>query len=458
MRRISRVASDEGSTLVITAVGMLAIVAFVGLSIDIGSLRFSRRHLQAAADAAALSAALQVPYCENSADCAVMQTSAQTAMTENGFVTNAVSTNCSGTTVSSSGLTLAVNNPPCYQGKGDPNAGKSNYVEVVASETQQTFLTGLLGFKSFPLSVRAEASKTPNPNCIYALDPTGGNAITVDILATVSSSCGVVDESRAWNALSCSLIASLSAPTVEVVGGAAGLLCLLPSTKPRFGIAVPNPVDPLSNLPRPAVPACGSTTAGTSQIHGSSSALVLALGNYTLYPDQAYCGGIVITGANVTFMPGTYVIKSNGLLGAQGGLVVGPLANVTGNGVTFYNYGPKGSITFLASTVNLGSVRLIAPTTGTYNCVLFFQDPQDIDMATIAVSSDWNVYLEGAYYFPNTNILYAASLPVKYNFLIAKDIEFLALTAGKTLKTSFNNDYSSLSSDCLAGGGSVLVQ
>jgi hypothetical protein len=57
-------------------------------------------------------------------------------------------------------------------------------------------------------------------------------------------------------------------------------------------------------------------------------------------------------------------------------------------------------------------------------------------------------------------VTYAASLPVDYNILVAKDIEFAALTFGSSaLKSSFSNNYSSIPNGCpMSGGGSVLVQ
>jgi hypothetical protein len=105
-------------------------------------------------------------------------------------------------------------------------------------------------------------------------------------------------------------------------------------------------------------------------------------------------------------------------------------------------------------------VNLVAPTSGTYACILFFQDPQDTAGAYIIGSSSWNTVLQGAYYFPSANVLYAAGLPASYNILVAKDIEFLALTVGSTnLTSSFANDYSSVPNGCpMSGGGSVLVQ
>ncbi len=453
--------SEEGSTLVLTAVGMVAIVAFAGLAIDVGSLRATRRHMQAAADAAALSAALEVPSCAKGVtNCAAVQTAASSSLTENGFTGSTIQTNC--TSSSSSGLALMVNNPPCLLGSNDPNSGKSGYVEVLASQLQATNFASVLGFSTVPISVRAEAKVTPNPNCVYALDTSSGNAITVDALATVNSACGIVDESSAWNALSCNLIASVTAPSVEVVGGNEGFLCLLPNTVPKTGVPLPTPADPLASVPKPTPPACGPTpTLFQTTFHGSSSALVLALNTYTLYADGAYCGGITIAPtANVTFMPGVYTIESNGLLGAQGGMTISVLATVKGTGVTFYNYGPKGGITLLAPGGSLGllgtGVNLTAPTSGTYACMLFMQDPQNVDPAIIVGQGTWNTNLEGAYYFPSASVAYAAALPAHYNILVAKDIEFLALSFGSS---AFTNDYSTVPSGCpMAGGGSVLVQ
>ena len=451
---------EEGSILVLTSLGMVVVLGFVGLAVDVGNLRLAKRNLQSAVDAAALAAALEVTTCGTTPNCTTMQTAAQSAMAENGFSGVTLLAGCTG--AAGSGVTITVNNPPCAQGASDPNSGKNSYVEVIATECKPTYFASILGFHSFAIGARAEAGKTSNPNCIYALDPSGGNAITVDLLATVNSACGVVDESNAWNALSCNLIASLSASQVNVTGGTEGFLCLLPSSTPNTGVAVPTPADPLAYLPKPAVPSCGSSTG--SPYHGSSLPVVITVlsGPTTLYPDASYCQGITIAAAanGVTFMPGTYVIKSGGLLGAQGGMTISLLANVSGTGVTFYNYGPKGGISFAAASVNLGTVSLTAPTTGTYAGILFFQDPQNSDPALILGSTAWNTSLEGAYYFPSATVTYAASLVSKYNILVAKDITFALLTFGSTnLKSSFANDYTSLPNGSpLEGGGSVMVQ
>jgi Flp pilus assembly protein TadG len=458
-RRTSRrgSASERGSTLVLTAIGIVAIVGFAGLAVDVGSLRATKRHLQAAVDAAALAAALAVPNCgAGVTGCAGVSAAATSALSENGYAGAIVQNSCSAS--SGTSLTLTVNNPPCLLAGNDPNNGSAKFVEVSASMSQSTNFASVLGYSNVMISARAEAKVTPNPNCIYALDTSGANAISVDALSVVNSSCGIVDESTATSALSCSLIASVQAPSIEVVGGSSSFLCLLPGTVPKTNAPLPPQADPLSAVPKPTVPACGPIPIlFQTTFHGSATPLSLALGTFTLYPDAAYCGGItILPTANVTFMPGVYSIKSIGIVG---GMSIAILATVQGTGVTFYNYGPKGGITMVAPGglgTPLASINLTAPTNGTYACMLFMQDPQNTDTATILGQSSWNTTMVGAYYFPNARVLYAASLSSAYNIVVAKDVEFLAASAGSSV---FNQDYSTIPSGCpMAGGGSVLVQ
>ena len=87
-----------------------------------------------------------------------------------------LSANCPGSI--GMGLTLMVNNPPCYQGTSDPNTGKANYAEVVASENVQTYFAGLLGFLNVPISARAEAVHPPRIRIVFThWIPPGGTQL-----------------------------------------------------------------------------------------------------------------------------------------------------------------------------------------------------------------------------------------------------------------------------------------
>jgi Flp pilus assembly protein TadG len=448
--------SENGQTTVFAALTLVVLIAFVGIAVDTGSLWYSQHRLQVVAEATALAGALEIQTCLGVSNCAAMQTAAISALTENGMSASTIFTNCASGT--GSGVTLTINNPPCLKAAADPNAGNLKFVESVVSTRAPTYFMRILGFNSFPISARAEAIRTGNPNCIYALDRVNGNAITVDALTVLSSTCGVIDESNASNAFSCNLLAAVNVRNLRITGGLQSFLCNSHPAPSTYS-PVPNPADPLAWLPKPTVTSCG--TSLSSPYNGSPNPLLI-VGSATLYPTQAYCGGIVLLPtANVTFMPGTYVIRSGGLLGLQGGLSIDLGSQTNGSGVTFYNYGPIGGVNFAASSLTLGRVNLTAPTSGTYAGVLFFQDPSNSTPAVIIANSSWNTTLEGAFYFPGASVTSAATGAAHYNILVAKTIAFtlLSFPLGSLNSSTFANDYSSLANGSpLAGGGAALVQ
>ena len=104
-------------------------------------------------------------------------------------------------------------------------------------------------------------------------------------------------------------------------------------------------------------------------------------------------------------------------------------------------------------------MNIAAPSSGTYQGILFFQDPGNTSAAIILGSPAWGTALEGTYYFPSARVVFAASLPVRYNILIAYDIDFAVLTFGSAFTSSFTADYSSLANGSpISGTGAVLVQ
>ena len=432
------------------ALCMVVLTAFLGLSIDVGQLRYQKRQLQMAADAAATAGALELSQCGSTANCSALQTAAVDALSENGLTGSSLLMNCAKRTGTK--LEILINNPPCAV-TGDPNSGSDSYVEVVVSKPVPTVFARVLGLNSVLVSARSEAAPSGGSNCIYALDPSSSGAITVAALASLNASCGIVDESSSSSALLCEL-GSVSAQSILVVGGVAKLLCNVTPTA-SMGASLPSPADPLSTLPAPAVPACGTSTS--SPYYGSKSALTIS-NPAVLYPTYAYCGGITIKkGAVVTFEPGVYVLGSSS---TAGGLAIDVgLSTVSGTGVTFYNYGTTGGITFSFTSFSSSGVSLIAPTTGTYSGILFFQNAQNTSEATVIGSSSWNTKLEGAYYFPTAKVVFAFDGSVDYNILVAYDIDFSYLTAASVGTSAFTSNYSSLANGSpLGGSGASVVQ
>ena len=70
--------NEAGQSLVFVAVGMVALLGFVGLGIDMGVLRYERRLQQSAADGAAIAGATNLAF-------GGVGTGAQNAAASNGF-------------------------------------------------------------------------------------------------------------------------------------------------------------------------------------------------------------------------------------------------------------------------------------------------------------------------------------------------------------------------------------
>ena len=428
--------SEAGQAIVVVALALVVILAILGLAVDMGYLRYTKRQLQTAADAAAMAGAAELPYGD-------VASAAQADSASNGF------------TNGTNGVTVTVNNPPL----SGQHIGNSAYVETIVAKNTQTFFAKAFGVKTVSLQARAVAHLGGGQNCIFALDPSASGALSVDAFASISSQCGIVVESTSGSALSCSLLSSITAPSIGIVGGVQNFLCGI-TPNPVTGIATPNPTDPLAYLAKPSV---GSCTFSSQQNYTSSNSPPSKPS--TLNPG-VYCGGINIQpGASVVFNPGIYILTSSSGKNPTGGLTIDIGTNVTTNtstspnGVMFYNYGPVGAITFNFTSFASGDqVNLSAPTTGTYSGMLFFQDPGNTNAAQIIGSSSYNTSLEGSYYFPKASVVFSFDGTVKYDILVADDIRFAYLTfgVGQFTSSGFSNNYSTLATGSPVKGNGVL--
>jgi hypothetical protein len=458
MRNIfSFLTGESGQTTILSALSLMAVSSFIGLAIDSGHLELSKRQLQNAADSAAMAGGLEIRICGTQVDCPAMRNAVQAALSENGYTDGALVTNCA---ASSAPLTVSLNTPPCALGTKDPNRGKSGFVEVLLSQDVPTYFMEIFGKKSFRMSARAETARDPGGPCIYALDPTASGALSVLAGLGINSQCGIVVESNSPSAVTCLIGLGISAPSMKVHGGTAGLLCPTPANL-QTNAPVPAPADPLSYLPKPAVGACGSHSGNT--YWGSTSAVNILLGGNYVFNPGVYCGGISITAAilsNITFNPGTYILTTGpGLLGIPSGglnMTISLLSSIQGQGVTFYNYGPFGGISITAaSALGLSNFSLTAPTSGLYSGILFMQDPGNTTSGVFLASLLSGSKLEGAIYLPNASMTYAVgAVSSAYTILVAQTIQ---MNVG--VLSQFGNDYSSLSTGSpLNGDRAVLVQ
>jgi len=470
---------------------MVVLIGFAALATDVGLLWTERRHMQTAADAAAIAAATALRNGDSTTP------AADNVAAINGF------------NGGSNGVTIAVNNPPASGLYG----GNSDYVEVVIAQPEPTYFLRVLGYSSMNVSTRAVSGAISGPACIYALNQSASDAISVTGNININASCGVIDNSSSSSALSGRGNGTVKATTIGVAGdySASGNITFVPT--PIIHVA-PSP-DPLASRQGPTVgtatqqkvnsgpypPVRGNNQTVTIppavysssiSISGNNAAVTFSGGTYgnhisiggntaraTFNPGQyqnggsgdsidiagsattifnpgaysflgavkisgnnavtlspgTYFGGLAITGnARVTFSPGTYIF-------AGGGLSVTGNSTLTGSGVTFYNTSASGYGYGAIDLTGNEAANLSAPTSDPLEGILFFQD-RSVPVGSVGatVTGNSSSTFDGALYFPTTSVKYTGNSGGSgYTFLIADTI-----TVTGNASMTLGNDYSSL--------------
>lgn len=353
---MNRLCDQRGQTTIVMALSIFSVLGMAGLAADVGTLFRAKRVLQTAADAAAITAAAEGRYGD--------------------FVTPAKNIAAlNGVTDGSNGYTVSV---------GLISGG----YRVVASQSAPTFFMKVFHLNSMSVSATAVASNGPASNCIYALDPSG-----IDIGLTGTSDlnmpdCGIIINSGSSNGLNMTGTSDLTASSIGIVGGYDTTKNTNFSPIPVTGIApAPNPLAFLT-APSYSVSSCLSdphiTGGGTASLGPSTS------GGVVCY------NGLSISGSGTqTLQPGTYVI--NGTFSYSGS------GSLSGSGVTIYLAPPNGALSLTGS----GTLNLSAPTSGTYNGILFYEDAADTNTMKITGSTGSNV--QGIFYAPNAAVTLSGS-------------------------------------------------
>ncbi|QND60905.1 pilus assembly protein TadG-related protein [Mesorhizobium huakuii] len=334
----------------IFALSLPIVVGAAGFGVETSYWYYNSLKLQATADAAAYAGALE-------------QISGSDKPTIVAAATQSAATNGLG-----SG-TIVVNTPPA----SGPNTAKKA-VEVIVGQKLDRMFTSIFTQAQVPEQARAVALITnASKACVLALDPSASQA------ALFSGNTSVT-------LIGCSVMANSIASDAVKLQGSAGLQadCLISGG----GVSLSNPVttvcaapiihalpaaDPFADLPAPAA---------SNPCQNDNKA--------TLSPGT-YCSGMTLKG-NVTLSPGVYVV--------QGNLKINANAAITGSGVTIFMSG--------SSTVSINgnaSVKLSAPTSGTYSGVLFYGDRTG-NSASSTFNGTADSLLTGAIYFPKQQISY----------------------------------------------------
>jgi hypothetical protein len=401
---------ERGYVLFTMAAAMITICAFAGLVTDVGYAAYVRRQAQAAADAGAKAGALEILAHQNSS----ISAAAKADTANNGFTDQV------------GNVTVTVNNPPL---SGSYSAAAANkYVEVIVTKTISTNFMAIVGFPTITISARGVGGGGGGGACIYALAGTDSgltNDVQDAILASgggtnINAGCGIIDESTHSKGIETSGGATMTGSSIQVVGNYNGT-----GFTPTPTTGITSPGDPFSGQFTAPTPASCTATSW----HNNSA---------TLSPGT-YCGGIVVDSNNtVTASAGMYILYGGGLTVSGGG-------NLIGSGVTFFNMDSGGSYGGYKPIVVSGgsTTSLSAPTSGSYEGLLFWQDPSlpstDYNKQN-TVSGGSSTQFNGILYFPDSPLVYSGGSggSSQYTVIVAATVTF---SGGSTLHA----DYSSLS-------------
>ena len=370
----------RGAIVVLVAVCLTVVLAFVAIAIDGGSLLERRRLSQATADAAALAAAETLfrnyPKYKGLDDPDGGAVAAAKAIAAaNGFNNDGIK---STVTVRTS--------PETYL--GGPNKGKAlpkGYVEVTVQYNQGRYFSNVIGAGTMPVVARAVARGKWEPSFvgIHVLEMHDSASLTAtgESTVTVSGGAAVIVNSDASDAAT-STGGTLTADNFAITGGSS-----VSGGKGGFygGLhygTEPQP-DPLRNIPQPNMSDYVEQSKGKKQISS---------GTRTLSPG-VYHGGISLSGqANVTLLPGVYYMDG-------GGFSVGGQANLVANGVMIYNDPKSNSDAISISGTDSATVTMTPPTSGPYQGMTLFQNRAST--ADMAVTGNGAFSIAGTFYGAN---------------------------------------------------------
>ena len=371
MYRTTFIRDERGNISILFGLFLTPLIAFIGVAVDYSQLIRAKMQLQAATDAAVLTAATHSTATDEA------RISEALAV----FKGNLESTPLSGVkpTITVDGLNVTAS----------------------ATHAQQTPFMNIMGFHTINVGVQATASESkPLAACVLALNPSMGGALSLVGNTKLSADCWV------W-------VNSTSDSSITTVGASSGTAAGFCTAGQAFGSNLTPAArscrvlaDPFVNLSAP------SSAKSTCEYNNTS----LQSGTYTLSPG-VYCGGLTLRPhAQVTFNPGIYVIE-----GAP--FEIQAQSSATGRGVLFYFTGVGTGLIVRGG----GSADFTAPTTSNLSSTdsslagfLFIQDRTSNPGGSVTIQGGGTVTFQGVLYTPTWSVQVGGNgdLNAKSNFFV----------------------------------------
>lgn len=382
---------QKGSVAIGFAFFAMLVIVCGGMAMDYVLGSKHRANLQAAADAAAIATAHEIPLVNSTAP--QIEALAKSYVLSNFGFGNVVAVSASMLQKTGVQINLTM--------KWEPVFGHLVFDDVTpirVSATAQVYGSGAI--------------------CMIGLDTSKQKAIHLKKKAKLSAKgCGVFANSKSAKAIRVEDNSSIEAALTCSVGGIDGLSKAHIDPKPETDC--PQITDPLANRQSPPVGPCDYTK------------LKIKNQTRTLSPGT-YCGGLELKGSSkVKLLPGIYVIKG-------GKLEVTDKSTLEGESVGFYLDGHKAKLSFKKQT----TINLTAPSEGIMAGLLVFEDRAASKIEKHEITSDNARLILGTIYLPNGTLRIDSEGPVAdksaYTAIIARAIE---LDEGPTLY--LNSDYES---------------
>jgi hypothetical protein len=367
---------DSGSVAIIVALSLVMLVGFSALGTETVFVLYKQRQMQSVATSAALAGAT------------ALMTGHPVNLATESLAVAATAGFANGT----GGTTVTVNHPPL----AGNYVGNANAVEVVIGQPQTLPLSSMFYSGAWNISVRAVATAGSSANaCALELDTSNTTGVTISNGATVTlNQCGLGVNANGSSALAVSGGAVLNTKSVSVSGSASVTNGGVINATNGVKTAQPAIADPYSGVTVPSGSGCKYGALPNSPLNLTHS------GTQTLNADGVYCGGLSMTNDAVVVMnPGVYIING-------GSFSVGGAVQLSGTGVTIVLTG-TGSNYATATIGNGATVVLSAPTTGTTEGLVFFQDPKAPNSGTNNFEGGASETLTGALYFPSQTVIYS---------------------------------------------------
>lgn len=414
MRRVNKLRDirqcKRGNALIIVAATTPLLIGASAIGLDTIQVTLAKRQLQRAADSAAMAGAMARVQNETKA---AAEAAVDRDLTHNNNLVL-------------SSPRVVENAPATGTFATDQRA-----VRVVLRARRDVPFMSFFTGEDVDIEVEATATAMPDgTDCVRTLERGNTPGITFAGTAAVNLGCGIFTNSTATNAIAFNGGPIVTASPVAARGG-------VPAASNFQGSTVvlpysPSRPDPYAHLADPVLPAtcANKTSLGAS---GSDPAATLAV--------QTVPGVYCFRGLK---LDGRATLPSNSVIYIDGGeLDFGSQANVQGTGITFILTSSNivsnpGSVAGLKMNAQ-ASVRLTAPTTGTYANLLIYQDRRastseaasdtETDETKIGknhINGGSNSLLNGVIYMPKAQITFngGAGLDVQCIRLVTQRVKF----------------------------------